>query len=342
MAPRNQIVNKVMSLNLFLFKEKKSSVQKINNFTYDLSQDVFISSPESNIQKINLSLLKTSLSQPRFKKVKNKKFNFLRTSFQTLLHNINKTESNRLILIEFYKKIRNPYLLTKVIKTKQNLFTAVSLCKDLEKLSVSFNSVKFFNLLKQNIKLNPVKLQLKSLTKVILKKKRIMETPKKVQKQKLFYFFFSSILGKKIISYFIKQGKKQQAEKIMYSIFNELLILVRTKKKNQVKFLTLSHSLVTLKRALIFLMPFYEMRSFHMKGQTNTTVLPLYNKRRRIFLIFKLLQNFLKNQKKPYAKRVAEAIYLSSQKEGPLYSLFLKNLKEQRKEYPKVHFRWVR
>ena len=359
-----------MRLNIFLFKKKKLVFQKIKKSTYYLTPKIFISTPESKELKINLSALKMSLSRRRKKKKnKNKKlFPFLRTNFQKIIKKKKKKKifpfskfkltlqnlidsltfndssvTLRLFVKSFFNSLKNPKIIFKKIIKKYYLLAFVSMCLHLENLQSNIFTSKSWSLRKQIIKDRQIP---KPIIKIIKeprpKKVNLLPIITKVKKQKLFYFFFLSIFGRKIISYFIKKGKKQQAEKLVYTMLTELLILIRKNKKKQFKVITIAQSLLILKRALIFLMPFYEMRSYRIKGQTNTTLLPLYNKRRRVFLIFKLMQNFLKNQKKPYAKRIAETLYATSQKEGPLYSLFLKNLKDQRKEYPKVHFRWVR
>lgn len=145
----------------------------------------------------------------------------------------------------------------------------------------------------------------------------------------LSYFFFKNSFGKKIINFFIKKGKKQKAEILLYKTLAQLTKL----NKNL-------NNLILLKKVILILMPFYESRTYTIRGKSSSITLPIYNKKRRLFLIFKQILNFLKTQKMGFVSKLANVLNHTEQKQGTFYVNYTLSLKHTLKEYPKMHFRW--
>ena len=143
------------------------------------------------------------------------------------------------------------------------------------------------------------------------------------------YFFLNGGFGKKVVSYLIKKGKKQKAELLVYKSLIELRSLTNSNLE-----------LMYLKKALLLVLPFYEIRSFKSRGQVSITTIPVYNKKRRLFLVFKSLLSFLKKQPKAFYKKFSFVLFQIIKKEGPFYNAFQKSVSQSIKQYPKMHFRW--
>ena len=90
-------------------------------------------------------------------------------------------------------------------------------------------------------------------------------------------------------------------------------------------------------------MSFFETKKLKRGGSNIIITLPIYQKKRRLFLIFKILINFLKTYKRkkiPFSQRLAGELLLLYFKRGKLYKQFQKNKEYSIAQQPYLHYRW--
>lgn len=171
---------------------------------------------------------------------------------------------------------------------------------------------------------------------MVFKNLKKIQMVKRIYSTQNFYIFKNTFFGKKIISYFIKKGKIQKAEKLVSLIFFFLSRnkIIRKYNLNYVK---------VFKIALINIMPFFETKSLKRKGSKFLITLPLYNKNRRLFLLFKFLKTFSKNslkKKNHLSEYLASEIVQIYLKKGYLFNKFQDQLTQLYNNQPYLHYRW--
>lgn len=156
------------------------------------------------------------------------------------------------------------------------------------------------------------------------------EIPIKKLPLTLNYYFTSHKLGQKLISYFIRSGKKQLARNLMYTVCVSL-------NKNVPEI----PPTMLIKQAIINSLPFYETRSYKKRGQTVLATLPVYTKQRRLFLLFKYIKIYLKTlHSQNYTIKCTQLLIQLYNKQGPFFNALQKTYKTTIQQYPQLHFRW--
>jgi ribosomal protein S7 len=163
----------------------------------------------------------------------------------------------------------------------------------------------------------------------LLKKKKRKKKKKKKLGLTINFLFFTTKMGKKILSFFVRAGNKQRAIKLFYNILSLL-----TKQKS---LLMTQH---IIKHAILNSLPFYETRTYTHRGRTILATLPIYSKKRRLFLLFKTIKTYLRTLSGSYANNLALLFFQLSKKQGPFYKNLKKSYMLILKQYPKLKFRW--
>lgn len=157
---------------------------------------------------------------------------------------------------------------------------------------------------------------------------------KLINNTKLFNFLKTK-LGKKIIAYFLKKGQYTKAKKII-----SLMFFYITKRKKKIKI----NSIILFKIALLNVISFFEAKTMKRGGSLLVISLPIYQKKRRLFLIFQFLINFLKKLSKKkkinLSKKLASEFLLLYQKKGSLYKKFQNHKEYSISQQPYLHYRW--
>lgn len=146
------------------------------------------------------------------------------------------------------------------------------------------------------------------------------------------FFFFSSYFGKRFLTCLMKNGKRQKAEKLFRRFF-----VFFCRQKNNISFFDM------LQQALQNTLPLFEIREIETPGikQTSPTIVPIYSKKRRLFLFFKLLFNFIKLKKKYIVNTLISCFLSAAKGEGEFFDyMTLRYLDLLQKQGPITNFRW--
>ena len=138
---------------------------------------------------------------------------------------------------------------------------------------------------------------------------------------------------KKIVSYIMRQGKKNKAE----SLISQSLILIQLLCP---KF----PAIFVLKKAISNILPFFEYRQKILKARRKVkleTLIPVYNKNRRLFLAVNfILKNIKLKKNQNFFEKFPKEIILIFHKKGDIYKKYKNLLKSMEKKYPQNTFRW--
>ena len=138
----------------------------------------------------------------------------------------------------------------------------------------------------------------------------------------------SAFLVQKLINLYIKNGKKNQANKIVFKALQK--INLKTKKDS---FLILTKAIFNLKNS-------FELKKIKKGAVVFEIPFPIKNKKKQIFKALHLLVRASKIKEKNLSDSLADSIIEASQKKGVCFQNKVDFLKKVHSNRVYLHWRW--